>query len=231
MSVRVLIVDDDPVMRGLLRDIVKKEGHTPVEAEDGGQAIDIFLANSDIALVILDVIMPVCDGREVLKEIRSRSDVPVIMLTALGSEHHEVAGLNYGADDYIAKPFSYKVLVARINALLRKQVGRLTEVLTVGNMSIDQAAQGVFVGGVDPGLTLKEYNLLVYLVRNAGRVLTREQLLDTVWGYDFDGDPRTLDTHVKTLRAKLGDCGEWIRTARGTGYMFDPGGAGEAENR
>jgi two-component system, OmpR family, response regulator ResD len=221
MDIKILITDDDPVFRELVRDIVKKEGCLPVEASDGQQAIDLFFGSNDIDLIILDVMMPGYDGWEVLKEIREYSDVPVIMLTALGDERHEILGLKKGADDYISKPFSYEVFVARLNVLLRKVKKERTDALAVGGILIDQAKHKVKSNGIEANLDRKEYLLLTYLIRNRNRIVTREQILSAVWRYDFDGDVRTVDTHIKTLRAKLQDCGEYIRTARGIGYFFE----------
>jgi DNA-binding response OmpR family regulator len=164
--------------------------------------------------------MPQYDGWEVLKEIREFSEIPVIMLTALGDEKHEVFGLKKGADDYIGKPFSYEVFIARVNTLLRKvKKERLAE-LVIGNMVVSQASHTVSVDNREIELNKKEYTLLAYMIKNRDLVLTRDQILCDVWGYDFEGDSRTIDTNIKTLRAKLGDCGEYIRTVRGTGYMF-----------
>lgn len=221
MDIKILVADDDPVFRNLVCDIIKKQGFIPVEASDGKQAVDIFFASNDIDLVILDVMMPKQDGWETLKYIREYSEVPVIMLTALDDQHHEVMGLKRGADDYIAKPFSYEVFVARLNALLRKVRKERLEVVEIGGIQIDQASHRVFVQGSEAVLDRKEYYLLIFLVRNKNRILTREQILSSVWSYDFAGDIRTIDTHIKTLRAKLADCGEYIKTARGVGYYFE----------
>ena len=220
MEIKILVADDDPIFRELVYDIIKKEGYIPVEACDGQHAIDVFFGQNDIDLVILDVMMPIYDGWEVLKEIREHSDVPVIMLTALGDEKHEVSGLKKGADDYIAKPFSYEIFVARINVLLRKLKKELLDELVIGEMRINQATHKVIVGDFEVELNRKEFSLLIYFFKNRNRVLTREQILCSIWGYDFEGDIRTIDTHIKTLRAKLLGCGEYIKTARGTGYMF-----------
>lgn len=221
MDIKILVADDDPVFRELVCDIIKKEGYVPVEACNGQQAIDIFFGTQDIDLLILDVMMPLYDGWEVLKEIREHSEVPVMMLTALGDEKHEVLGLKKGADDYIAKPFSYELFVARLNTLLRKLKNeRLTEI-TIGEIVVNQATHKVTVYDTEIELNRKEYGLLIYFTKNCNRVLTREQILCSIWGYDFEGDIRTIDTHIKTLRAKLGDCGEYIRTIRGSGYMFE----------
>lgn len=221
MEIKILVADDDPVFRELVCDIIKKEGYVAVEACDGKQAIDIFFGTKDIDLLILDVMMPVYDGWEVLKEIREHSEVPVIMLTALEDETHEVFGLDRGADDYISKPFSYEVFVARINTILRKRKKeQLTEIM-VGNIKIDQATHKVLVFNAEIELNHKEYSLLTYFVKNYNRVLTREQILCSIWGYDFEGDIRTIDTHIKTLRAKLLGCGNYIKTVRGSGYLFE----------
>ena len=221
MDIKVLVCDDDPKFRGLISDIVKKEGYHPIEAENGRQALDIFFKVDGIDLVILDVMMPVLDGWEALEELREYSDVPVIMLTALDDEHHEVSGLTKGANDYIGKPFGYKVFVARMDALLRNRKKELSETIEAGELTIEQPAHRVCVGGDDIELTRREYDLLMYLYRNNGRILTREQILNAIWGYEYDKDIRTIDTHIKTLRAKLGRCGEYIMTARGVGYMFE----------
>ena len=221
MDIKILVADDDPVFRELVCDIVKKQGFIPVEASDGLQAADIFFASNDIDLIVLDVMMPKQDGWAVLKEIRAYSEVPVIMLTALDDQYHEVLGLKKGADDYIAKPFSYEVFVARLQALLRKLKKERQEVLTVGDIQIDQAAHKVLIHGTEITLDRKEYYLLIYLVRNKNCIVTREQILSSVWGYAFEGDIRTIDTHIKTLRAKLADCGDYIKTARGVGYFFE----------
>jgi len=224
MEIRILVVDDDANMRSLVCDMVRKEGYTAIEAQDGRQALDIMFSAAEIELVILDVMMPVFDGWEVLKEIRERSDVPVMMLTALEDEHHEVVGLRRGADEYIAKPFSYKVFVARLNSLLRKVKKEKSVGLTFGSLVIQQAARKVTVNLTEVELNHKEYSLLVYLALNAGRVLTREQILNQVWGYEFEGDARTIDTHIKTMRAKLSICGKYIKTVRGSGYMLEADG-------
>jgi len=221
MEIKILIADDDPIFRELVCDIIRKEGSIPVEACDGQQAIDIFFGSNDIDLLILDVMMPVYDGWEVLREIREHSEVPVIMLTALGDEKHEVFGLRKGADDYIAKPFSYEVFVARLNTLLRKlKKERLAEIM-IGEIKINQSTHRVTICDLEIDLNRKEYSLLIYFIKNRERVLTREQILCSIWGYDFEGDIRTIDTHIKTLRAKLSDCGEYIKTIRGIGYMFE----------
>jgi two-component system response regulator ResD len=223
MRIKVLVTDDDPIFRDLVCSIVKKEGYSTLEACDGRQAIQIFSRVKDIDLLILDVMMPNMDGWAVLKEIRESSNVPVIMLTALGDELSEVCGLKKGADDYIAKPFSYEVFVARLNAHLRKVKLERSALIEMGEILIRQSTHQVFVSGNEVELNHKEYELLQYFAKNKNRVLSREQILSHVWSYDFDGDIRTIDTHVKTLRAKLGSCGEIITTIRGTGYMLEWG--------
>lgn len=221
MELVILICDDDAVFRRLLCDIVKKQGYSVLEAANGQEALDVFFSRTDISLVVLDLLMPVYNGWEVLKEIRTHSDVPVLMLTALGDEQSEVRGLTRGADDYISKPFSYEVLVARINSLLRKEKKVLSEMIAVGRISIDQLSHKVLIDEQEISLNNKEYSLLLYLIKNIRIVLTREKIKDNVWGYDVDGDLRTIDTHIKMLRAKLGLCGGYIKTIRGSGYLFE----------
>ncbi|NOW87674.1 DNA-binding response OmpR family regulator [Clostridium beijerinckii] len=221
MDIKILIAEDDNIFRNLVCDIVRKEGYVPIEACDGEEAINMFFNNNDIDLVILDVMMPVYDGWEVLKEIREKSEVPIIMLTALGDEKHEVLGLKKGADDYIGKPFSYEIFVARLNNIVKKVKKKFSDEIAVGNLRIYQRTHKVVIDDEEIKLNPKEYNLLLYLVGNVNTVLSREQILDKVWGYNFDGDIRTIDTHIKTLRAKLSEQGEWIKTIRGSGYMFE----------
>lgn len=221
MGIKILVADDDPVLRELVCDIIKKQTYTPIEAGDGQQALDLFFDATDIDLVILDVMMPIYDGWAVLKEIRENSDVPVIMLTALGDEKHEVFGLKKGADDYIAKPFSYEVFVARMDTLLRKRKKELCTEIMLGPIVIDQTTHRVTICESEIELTHKEYSLLLYLIKNRNIVLSREQILFSVWGYNFAGEIRTIDTHIKTLRAKLLTCGDYIKTVRGSGYMFE----------
>lgn len=223
MEIKVLVADDDPYIIKLMVDILKKQGYQSLVAENGEEAIDLFFENNDIDLVILDVMMPLFSGWEVLMEIREHSDVPIIMLTALGDETNEIKGLNHGADDYIAKPFSYNVFVARLEALLRKAKKRQLERITLESLIIEQESRRVYIGDEDCKLNRKEYNLLMYLYINRNRVITRDQLIDHIWGYDFDGNPRTLDTHIKTLRCKLNNYGNYIKTIRGIGYMFERG--------
>jgi two-component system response regulator ResD len=223
MDIRILIADDDNIFRDLVCDMVKKQGYIPVEACDGKEAIDIFFSDNNIDLVILDVMMPKYDGWEVLKEIREHSDVPVIMLTALGDEKHEIFGLKKGADEYIGKPFSYEIFIARLNNIVKKLNKQSYDEIIVGRIKIDQISHKVMIDDLEIKLNPKEYNLLIYFIKNVSRVLTREHILDKVWGYDFDGDMRTIDTHIKTLRAKLSSQGNCIKTVRGSGYMFEVG--------
>lgn len=221
MDIKILIAEDELIFRELICDIVKKEGYIPIEACDGKEAIDIFFGSNDIDLIILDVMMPIYDGWEVLKEIREHSDVPVIMLTALSDEKHEVLGLKKGADDYISKPFSYEIFVARLNSFIRKLKKKQLDEVIAGKIKINQNTHKVIVDGSEVELNRKEYSLLNYFIINSDRVLTREQILYNVWGYDFDGDIRTIDTHIKTLRSKLSKYSNYITTVRGSGYMFE----------
>lgn len=221
MDIKILIAEDDLIFRELVCDIVRKEGYIPIEASNGKEALDIYFGSNSIDIIILDVMMPVYNGWEVLKQIREYSNVPVIMLTALGDEKNEVFGLKKGADDYIAKPFSYEVFIARINSNVRKLNKDLSDDIIVGKIKINQGTHRVVVDDLEVELNRKEYKLLTYLIKNRNRVLLREQILDKVWGYDFSGDIRTIDTHIKTLRAKLSKYGHYIKTVRGSGYMFE----------
>lgn len=221
MGVKILIAEDDNIFRDLVCDIVRKEGYIPIEACDGKEAIDIFFSKNDIDLVILDVMMPIYDGWEVLKEIREHSDIPVIMLTALGDEKHEILGLRKGADEYIGKPFSYEVFIARLNNIVKKLKKQASDEIISRGIKVNQRTHKVMINDLEIKLNPKEYNLLIYFIKNNNVVLTREQILDKVWGYDFEGDIRTIDTHIKTLRAKLSNQGNCIKTVRGSGYMFE----------
>lgn len=221
MGIKVLIADDDDVFREIVADYLKNEGLEVIEVSDGEKALEFFYENKDIRLVILDVMMPVCSGWEALAEIRKLSEVPVIMLTALGDDQNEIKGLKKGADDYISKPIKYEIFIARVDALLRKVRKELEADIETGGIVINRSCHRVFAGGGDIELSTREYNLLLYLVSHPNAVLTREQILDSAWGYDFYGDRRTVDTHIKLLRSKLGSYGDCIRTIRGTGYMFE----------
>ena len=221
MQIRVLIADDDAALRTLICDIVRQQGYEPIEAADGKQAIDRFFSGTEPSLVILDVMMPVYDGWNVLKEIRAHSDVPVMMLTALGDEQSEVTGLKHGADDYLAKPFRYAVFVARLNAILRRMNRDHDGAQNFGELTIEPEKRRVLVAGSESMLSNKEFLLLTLLTQNRGVVFSREKLLDKIWGFDFEGDERTVDTHIKTLRQKLGSCSTMIQTVRGAGYRFE----------
>ncbi len=219
---KVLVVDDESRMRKLVRDFLEREGYRVLEAENGEKAVDIFFDEKDIALVILDVMMPKMDGWQVLKEIRQFSKVPIIMLTARADERDELLGFDLGVDEYIAKPFSPKILVARVNAVLRRSgKGEKAEVLDKGGIRIDKSAHQVTIDGRPIDLSFKEFELLTYFVENAGIALSREKILNAVWNYDYFGDARTIDTHVKKLRAKMGEKGETIKTIWGMGYKFE----------
>ena len=213
---KILVVDDESRMRKLVRDFLVREGYNVLEAEDGVEAMDIFYEEKDISLLILDVMMPRMDGWQVCREIRESSKVPIIMLTARSEERDELQGFDLGVDEYISKPFSPKILVARVNAILRRTLGS-----EAGGITIDKAAHIVKIDGKPIELSYKEFELLTYFVENRGIALSREKILNNVWNYDYFGDARTIDTHVKKLRSKLGDKGEYIRTIWGMGYKFD----------
>lgn len=219
---KILLVEDDKHLRRLIHDILKKEGYQVIEAGDGSEALKLFFEERDIELVILDIMLPLFNGIEVLTQIRKYCEVPVIMLTALGSEQDEIKGLNAGADDYISKPFSYEVLVARVNAIMRKKIKENESIIIEGDIQVNQLTYEVKVAEETVELNRKEYQLLTYLILNKKSVLIRNQILDQVWGFDYEGDIRTIDTHIKTLRTKLKSCGQYIHTIRGVGYMFDP---------
>ncbi|MEE3467018.1 MAG: response regulator transcription factor [Eubacterium sp.] len=217
----ILVVDDEQRMRKLVRDFLVKQDFRVVEAGDGEEAIDIFMENKDIVLVILDVMMPKLDGWETCKEIRKISKVPIIMLTARGAEMDELRGFELGVDEYISKPFSPKILVARVQALLRRAGADDSETVKLGRIEMDHAAHVVKIDDKPIELSFKEFELLSYFMENTGIALSREKILNHVWDYDYFGDARTIDTHVKKLRAKLGDCGNYIHTIWGMGYKFE----------
>lgn len=219
---KILVVDDESRMRKLVRDFLVKDNYEVLEAGDGEAALDIFFAQKDIALVVLDVMMPKMDGWQVCREIRSYSKVPVIMLTARGDEKDELKGFELGVDEYISKPFSPRILVARIAAILRR-TGQADqeERLSCGGIEIDRTAHQVFIDGRPVELSYKEFELLTYFVENRGIALSREKILNNVWNYDYFGDARTIDTHVKKLRSKMGEKGELIKTIWGMGYKLD----------
>lgn len=219
---KILVVDDESRMRKLVKDFLIKSNYEVLEAEDGCQALDLFYEIKDIALIILDVMMPKLDGYEVCREIRQSSKVPVIMLTAKSDERDELQGFQLGVDEYITKPFSPKILVARVEAVLRR-TNRLdsAELLEAGGIVIDRTAHSVSIEGKQVELSYKEFELLTYFMENKGIALSREKILNHVWNYDYFGDARTIDTHVKKLRSKMGDKGELIKTIWGMGYKFE----------
>ncbi len=219
-SRKILVVDDEERMRKLVRDFLVHEGYTVREAADGEEALTVFFGENDIALVILDVMMPKLDGWQVCREIRKESKVPVIMLTARGQEQDELRGFDLGADEYIAKPFSPRILVARVAALLRRSGKGQEDILEAGGIVLDKAAHQVCVDGEPVDLSVKEFELLQYFLENQDIALSRDQILNHVWNYDYFGDARTIDTHVKKLRSKLGEKGQYIRTVWGLGYKF-----------
>lgn len=221
MKNKILVVDDEMRMRKIVKDFLQRENYTVIEAEDGEQAVDIFFAEKDIALIILDVMMPTMDGWEVCKEIRKLSDVPIVMLTAKSEESDELLGFDLGVDEYITKPFSPKVLAARVNAILRRTIGDNCDSLEYEGIHMDKVAHMVKVDGEVVDLSYKEFELLEYFMENIGVALSRDKILDNVWNYDYFGDARTIDTHVKKLRSKLGSKGELIKTIWGMGYKFE----------
>lgn len=222
-KIKILVVDDESRMRKLVRDFLKREGYEVLEAGDGEETLDIFYREKNIALLILDVMMPKCNGFEVCREIRTHSKVPIIMLTARGGESDELNGFELGVDEYISKPFSPKILVARVEAILRRSGVKTKDgdVLEKGGIVVDKTAHLVTVDGERIELSYKEFELLSYFLENEGIALSREKILNHVWNYDYFGDARTIDTHVKKLRAKIGAKGEYIKTVWGMGYKFE----------
>ena len=219
---KILVVDDESRMRKLVKDFLVRQGCTVLEAADGMEAMDYFYADKDIALIILDVMMPKMDGWQVCREIRMHSKVPIIMLTARSEERDELQGFDLGVDEYISKPFSPKILVARVEAILRRTQGSgNTDEISAGGIVVDKAAHTVMSDGSPVDLSFKEFELLTYFIENQGIALSREKILNNVWNYDYFGDARTIDTHVKKLRSKLGDKGEYIKTIWGMGYKFE----------
>ena len=219
---KILVVDDEARMRKLVRDFLVKSNYDVLEAEDGSLALDIFYEQKDIALMILDVMMPKMDGWEVCREVRQYSQVPIIMLTAKSDERDELQGFQLGVDEYISKPFSPKILVARVEAILRRTSGLgAGETLEAGGIVIDKAAHSVTIDGSPIDLSYKEFELLTYFVENQGIALSREKILNNVWNYDYFGDARTIDTHVKKLRSKMGEKGDLIKTIWGMGYKLE----------
>ena len=218
---KILVADDESRMRKLVKDFLIKSNFEVLEAEDGSQALDLFYATKDIALIILDVMMPKMDGFEVCREIRQTSQVPIIMLTAKGDERDELQGFQLGVDEYITKPFSPKILVARVEAVLRRtNQAEETELLEYGGIVVDKTAHSVTIDGKPVDLSFKEFELLTYFMENKGIALSREKILNHVWNYDYFGDARTIDTHVKKLRSKLGDKGDLTKTIWGVGYKM-----------
>ena len=222
-KLKILVVDDESRMRKLVRDFLVKQNFYVLEAGDGEEAVDIFFREKDIALIILDVMMPKMDGWQVCREIRAYSKVPIIMLTAKSDERDELQGFDLGVDEYITKPFSPKILVARVEAILRRS-NLLTneDIISAGGIELNKSAHQVKIDGKDIELSFKEFELLAYFMENQGIALSREKILNNVWNYDYFGDARTIDTHVKKLRSKLGEKGELIKTIWGMGYKFEP---------
>lgn len=221
-KIKILVVDDESRMRKLVRDFLEREGFEVLEAGDGVEAMDLFYEEKEVALVILDVMMPKMDGWQTLREIRQTSQVPVIMLTARSEERDELQGFKLGVDEYISKPFSPKILVARVEAVLRRSHAvDVGEVLEAGGITVDKAAHQVKIDGKEIDLSFKEFELMAYFVENQGIALSREKILNNVWNYDYFGDARTIDTHVKKLRSKMGEKGNYIKTIWGMGYKFE----------
>ncbi|BBF42028.1 chemotaxis regulator - transmits chemoreceptor signals to flagelllar motor components CheY [Lachnospiraceae bacterium KM106-2] len=221
-KLKVLVVDDESRMRKLVKDFLIRDGYDVLEAENGEEAVDIFFSTKDISLIILDVMMPKLDGWGVCREIRQYSKVPIIMLTAKSDERDELLGFELGIDEYISKPFSPKILVARVGAVLRRTNQADTEVIDIGGIHLDKAAHEVVIDGEKIDLSFKEFELLTYFITNQGVALSREKILNNVWNYDYFGDARTIDTHVKKLRNKMGEKGAYIKTIWGMGYKFEP---------
>ncbi len=218
---KILVVDDESRMRKLVHDFLAKNNYEVIEAENGEEAVDLFFEQKNIELIILDVMMPKMDGWQVCKEIRQYSNVPIIMLTAKSDERDELLGFELGVDEYISKPFSPKILVARVEAILRRAGAVAAETTEIGGIVLDKSAHQVFVDGQPIELSVKEFELLTYFIDNKGIALSRERILNNVWNYDYFGDARTIDTHVKKLRSKMGDKGDYIKTIWGMGYKFE----------
>lgn len=218
---KILVVDDESRMRKLVHDFLAKNNYEVIEAENGEEAVDIFFEQKNIELIILDVMMPKMDGWQVCKEIRQYSTVPIIMLTAKSDERDELLGFELGVDEYISKPFSPKILVARVEAILRRAGTVAAETTEIGGIVLDKSAHQVYVEGQPIELSVKEFELLSYFIDNKGVALSRERILNNVWNYDYFGDARTIDTHVKKLRSKMGEKGDYIKTIWGMGYKFE----------
>ena len=221
-KIKILVVDDESRMRKIVRDFLVRQDYDVYEAGNGEEAMDLFYEEKGISLILLDVMMPHLNGWEVVKEIRQTSKVPIIMLTAKADEEDELLGFELGVDEYISKPFSPKILVARVEAILRRanKIGEATQSKTVGGITVDKSSHTVVIDGEKVELSYKEFELLDYFMENQGIALSRDKILDAVWNYDYYGDARTIDTHVKKLRAKLGAKGEYIQTVWGLGYRF-----------
>ena len=220
-KMKILVVDDESRMRKLVKDFLTRAGYQVLEAGDGMEAMDLFYEDKDIALIILDVMMPKMDGWQVCREVREHSKVPIIMLTARSEERDELQGFELGVDEYISKPFSPKILVARVEAILRRTNVGATDVLEAGGIEVNKSAHIATIDGKPMELSYKEFELLTYFLENQGIALSREKILNSVWNYDYFGDARTIDTHVKKLRSKLGEKGEYIKTIWGMGYKFE----------
>ena len=221
-QIKILVVDDESRMRKLVHDFLAKQGYIVLEAENGEEAVDVFFTEKNIGLIILDVMMPKMDGWQVCREIRQYSQVPIIMLTAKSDERDELMGFTLGVDEYISKPFSPKILVARVEAILRRANANVEETVEIGGICLNRAAHSVKIDGQAIDLSVKEFELLEYFITNQGVALSREKILNSVWNYDYFGDARTIDTHVKKLRSKLGEeKGAYIKTIWGLGYKFE----------
>ena len=221
MNNKILVVDDESRIRKIIRDFLVREGYVVCEAEDGEAALDIFCSNNDIDLIIMDVMMPKMDGWQLCKEVRKLSKVPILMLTAKSEEQDELKGFELGVDEYISKPFSPKILTARVNALLRRTTGDSEEILDIAGITVNKIAHTVTIDGKEIDLSFKEFELLTYFMENRGIALSREKILNNVWNYDYYGDARTIDTQVKKLRSKMGEKGKFISTIWGMGYKFE----------
>lgn len=220
-KIKILVVDDESRMRKLVKDFLVKRNFDVLEAENGEQAVDLFFEEKDIALILLDVMMPKMDGWQVCREVRQYSKVPIIMLTAKSDEKDELLGFELGVDEYISKPFSPKILMARVEAILRRTNSIAEEPVEIGGIVLDQEAHQVSIDGQNVELSFKEFELLTYFITNQGVALSRERILNNVWNYDYFGDARTIDTHVKKLRSKMGEKGDYIKTIWGMGYKFE----------
>lgn len=221
-DITVLIVDDESRMRKLIKDFLMQKNYKILEAGDGEEALRIFQENEEkISVILLDVMMPKLDGWSVLRQIRQTSKVPIIMLTARGEEQDELFGFELGVDEYISKPFSPKILVARVEALLKRTRAEENGTKDYGGIIIDSKGRTVTVDGKQIEMSLREYELLKYLVDNKGIALSRDKILNKVWNYDYYGDSRTIDSHIKKIRHKLGKKGKYIQTIRGIGYKFE----------